>query len=84
MSQYIRSEARDGVFHIEIARPEKKNALTADMYQALAEALARAEADPAVRVILISAPAATLPPATTWPISSTIRRRTKMPRCSAS
>ena len=33
---------------------EKKNALTADMYQALAEALARAEADPAVRVILIS------------------------------
>lgn len=54
MSQYIRSEARDGVFHIEIARPEKKNALTADMYQALAEALARAEADPAVRVILIS------------------------------
>jgi enoyl-CoA hydratase/carnithine racemase len=54
MSQHIRSEIKDGVFHVEIARPEKKNALTADMYRALAEALACAEADPAVRVILIS------------------------------
>jgi enoyl-CoA hydratase/carnithine racemase len=54
MSQYIRIELIDGVFRIEIARPEKKNALTAEMYQALAEALARAEADPSVRVILIS------------------------------
>jgi len=54
MSQYIRIEINDGVFHVEIARPEKKNALTAEMYQALASALARAEADPAVRVILIS------------------------------
>jgi enoyl-CoA hydratase/carnithine racemase len=54
MSQYIRSEINAGVFHVEIARPEKKNALTADMYQALAAALTRAEADPAVRAILIS------------------------------
>ena len=54
MNPYINIELSDGIFHIEIARPEKKNALTADMYRALAEALARAEADPAVRVILIS------------------------------
>ena len=54
MSQYIRIEINDGVFHIEITRPEKKNALTADMYRALAEALARAEPAPEVRVILIS------------------------------
>jgi enoyl-CoA hydratase/carnithine racemase len=54
MSQHIRSEIKDGVFHVEIARPEKKNALTADMYRALAEALARAEAAAEVRVILIS------------------------------
>lgn len=47
-------ELTDGVFHIEIARPEKKNALTAEMYQSLANALTEAEADPAVRVILIS------------------------------
>ena len=50
----IRTGLSDGVFHIEMARPEKKNALTAEMYQALADALESAEADPAVRVILIS------------------------------
>jgi enoyl-CoA hydratase/carnithine racemase len=54
MSPHIRTELADGVFRIEVARPEKKNALTAEMYQALADALARAEADPAARVILIS------------------------------
>ena len=54
MSEYIHSEINEFVFHVEIARPEKKNALTADMYRALADALAAAEADPAVRVILIS------------------------------
>jgi enoyl-CoA hydratase/carnithine racemase len=54
MSRYISIEVVDGVFRIEFARPEKKNALTAEMYQALADALAAAEADPAVRVILIS------------------------------
>ncbi|NJD35179.1 MAG: enoyl-CoA hydratase [Betaproteobacteria bacterium] len=54
MSPFIGMELIDGVFRIEIARPEKKNALTAEMYQAMADALARAEADPAARVILIS------------------------------
>jgi len=54
MNPHIRIEATGGIFRIEIARPEKKNALTAEMYQALAAALATAEADPAVRVILIS------------------------------
>lgn len=54
MSQFIRIEQTGGIFRIEMARPEKKNALTAEMYQALANALADAEADPAVRVILIS------------------------------
>jgi enoyl-CoA hydratase/carnithine racemase len=54
MSPAIKTELADGVFRIEIARPEKKNALTAEMYRALADALARAEDDPAVRVILIS------------------------------
>ena len=54
MSPYISSELADGIFRIEFARPEKKNALTAEMYRALADALGRADADPAVRVILIS------------------------------
>ena len=54
MSEAVRIGLTDGVFHIEMARPEKKNALTAGMYEAMANALAAAEADPAVLVILIS------------------------------
>ena len=46
-------ETRDRVLRIEIARLEKKNALTQEMYGAMAEALAAAEADGAVRAILI-------------------------------
>ena len=38
---------------IAINRPEKKNALTADMYKALADAVEQAEADSAVRVMLL-------------------------------
>ncbi len=54
MSPHIVTELVDGIFRIEIARPEKKNALTGEMYQALADALIGAETDPAARVILIS------------------------------
>lgn len=54
MSEAVRTGLTEGVFHIEMARPEKKNALTAGMYRMLADALTSAEADPAVRVILIS------------------------------
>jgi enoyl-CoA hydratase/carnithine racemase len=43
----------DRVLRIELARVDKKNALTADMYGAMAQAFARAEADAAVRAILI-------------------------------
>jgi enoyl-CoA hydratase/carnithine racemase len=45
---------RDGaVQRIAINRPEKKNALTAEMYSALAVAVEQAEADSAVRVLLL-------------------------------
>ena len=54
MSEAVRVGLAGGVCHIEMARPEKKNALTAAMYRTMADALATAEADPAVRVILIS------------------------------
>jgi enoyl-CoA hydratase/carnithine racemase len=40
---------------IAINRPEKKNSLTAEMYSALADAVEHAEADPAVRVMLLHA-----------------------------
>ena len=49
----IKTETQDGVARIEIARPEKKNALTAAMYQAMADAIAAAHDDAAVRAILI-------------------------------
>ena len=50
----IRSATFNGVAVIEIARPEKKNALTMAMYTAMAEALIAANADPAVRSVLIT------------------------------
>ena len=50
---HIRTETRDRIARIEIDRADKKNALTAAMYQAIADALAAAEADAQVRVILI-------------------------------
>jgi enoyl-CoA hydratase/carnithine racemase len=46
-------ETQDRVLRIEMARPERKNALTFDMYQAMSGALAAADADPAVRAVLI-------------------------------
>jgi enoyl-CoA hydratase/carnithine racemase len=50
----IRSGLLNGVATIEIARPEKKNALTRDMYQAMADAIGAAVAQPAVRALLIT------------------------------
>ena len=50
----IATSIDQGVLTIGFDRIEKKNALTAGMYQTMADALTRAEADPAVRVILIS------------------------------
>jgi enoyl-CoA hydratase/carnithine racemase len=50
----IKTATLNGVATIEIARPEKKNALTVAMYQAMADALNAAQADPAVRAVLIT------------------------------
>ena len=52
--QHIRNATLDGVATIEIARPDKKNALTVEMYQAMAEALVAAREDAAVRAVLIA------------------------------
>lgn len=49
----IRTETSDGVARIEIARPEKKNAITVAMYQQLADAIAAAHDDATVRALLI-------------------------------
>ena len=50
----IKTYTLNGVATLEIARPEKKNALTQAMYTAMAEALAAAGADAAVRSVLIT------------------------------
>ena len=50
----IKTATLNGVATIEIARPEKKNAITIAMYQAMAEALFDAQLDSSVRAILIS------------------------------
>ena len=50
----IKTAVLNGVATIEIARPEKKNALTVAMYDAMSAALAAAQADVAVRAVLIT------------------------------
>ena len=50
----IKTGVLNGVATIEIARPEKKNALTTAMYSAMAEALNAAREDKAVRAVLIT------------------------------
>jgi enoyl-CoA hydratase/carnithine racemase len=52
MTADISVTRRGAVAAIGIQRPQRKNALTAEMYDAMAAALARAEADDAVRVTL--------------------------------
>lgn len=49
----IRSDTANRVARIRFDRIEKKNALTAEMYRMLAEALAAAAADPQVRAVLL-------------------------------
>ena len=50
----IKTAVMNGVQTIEIARPEKKNALTAAMYQSMSDALKAAQADASVRAVLIA------------------------------
>jgi enoyl-CoA hydratase/carnithine racemase len=50
----IKTYTLDGVATIEIARPEKKNALTQPMYTAMSDALEAAAGDPAVRAVLFT------------------------------
>ncbi len=50
----IKTYTVNGVATIEIARPEKKNAITQDMYQQMADALRAADAAGDVRAVLIT------------------------------
>jgi enoyl-CoA hydratase/carnithine racemase len=44
----------DGMLHIRLNRPDKRNAITRSMYQAMADAVATGESDDAIRVVLFS------------------------------
>ena len=53
MTEHVISERAGGVLSLTLNRPEKKNALTADMYRRLGGAIDDASNDPDVRCILI-------------------------------
>jgi enoyl-CoA hydratase/carnithine racemase len=52
MTEDVKTEIADGVLTLTLRRPEKKNALTGAMYDAMSDALKQAEKDTSVRVIL--------------------------------
>lgn len=53
MSELVVKSVDAGVLTVRMNRPDKKNALTADMYQALADALDEAAQTPSIRATLI-------------------------------
>ena len=55
MSAQVIVTADAGVTEVRLNRPEKRNALTAAMYQALTGALQAAQADPGIRAVLLGA-----------------------------
>jgi enoyl-CoA hydratase/carnithine racemase len=54
MSEHVHITRRGAVCELRLNRPDKRNALTLEMYQALGEALQSAELDPQVRAVLFS------------------------------
>lgn len=55
MTEHIRVARDAGILTLTLARPDKKNALTNAMYEALLRELAHAEQDPTIRVVLVQA-----------------------------
>ena len=55
MTDHVRSNISNGVLTLTLNRPEKKNALTRDMYQALGNGIDGAGQNPDVRCVLIQA-----------------------------
>src|SRR5712672_985246 len=52
MNEHVKAELIDGILVLTLQRPEKKNALTGAMYDALSDNLERAETDSAIKVVL--------------------------------
>lgn len=54
MTNHILTDVQDGILRIQFNRPEKKNAITLAMYEAMTAALSQGEADPQVRVVMFT------------------------------
>jgi enoyl-CoA hydratase/carnithine racemase len=54
MTDLIKTDLNDGVLSIRMNRPDKKNALTGEMYAAMADAIAGADTDDSVRAIFLA------------------------------
>lgn len=54
MTEHVEIARGDGVLTIRLNRPEKKNALTREMYEAMAAAFEQVDADPTLRVALLT------------------------------
>ena len=52
MTEHVKREISDGVMTLTLQRPEKKNALSGAMYDALSDAVRQADVDASVRVVL--------------------------------
>lgn len=53
MSEHVRVERDGGVLAITLARPDRRNAITVDMYAALADAFEAASGENSIRVITV-------------------------------
>ena len=62
MTEELIVATANGIMEIGFNRPDKKNALTRAMYGGVVEAFAAAEADPAIRVILMTVSGTTAAP----------------------
>ncbi|MDB5377046.1 MAG: enoyl-CoA hydratase/isomerase, partial [Rubritepida sp.] len=54
MSEHVLTERADAVLTLRLNRPDKKNALTREMYNAMGEALSLAAVDESVRVVILA------------------------------
>lgn len=52
MTEHVRIDVTEGIMTLTLARPDKKNALSKAMYDAMSNGLERAEKDADVRVVL--------------------------------
>lgn len=53
MSEHVKVERNEGVLSITLNRPERRNAITVDMYAALADAVETAAKDDGIRIVTI-------------------------------